>query len=592
MPRPLFRAEPLTLSTKKERERRGDLFRRPPRLPPRTCPRPRSRIFPGREGELLKAQLVSFQEGERAATGTPLSSAAYDSDKVESYFDQAFLKEDEIGAGDFGRVFRVRSRVDQKVYAVKIARERYRGPTDRTRKLEEVRKHQFLPPHSTIVKFHRSWEEQGRLYQQFELCNGTLQELAESQDDIPQSTVWSYLVDLLQALQHLHEHNHIHMDIKPENIFIGRDGICKVGDFGLMLDLAAADAKKQAMEGDSRYLAPEALQGRFTKACDVFSLGITMLELACNLDLPMHGDLWQKIRMEGPDPASTMHLQPELRRVLLMMMTSEEERRPCVRQLLELPSVRSAVRSRGRQILIAKCRQAVTDAFTMGLALLRLLFSFLLLLINPLFDHFAFKSTPSTPGRLNASLSGFLDALQEGVEFGVEGKGPCTVDNPALDVGPKVHLHDIIVLKHSCITSIWGVMCSNMVSAAASGKSKACLKSVFSDQCTARLFQLLADVNHLHPWLHPPLNVLSRLSVSLRRLSDLIVHIQLQAIYGPRLLRIEPVFGSGVRLSNWVLHYLTLWELAGWEKVFYRYRWWICLDCSTLLLFVGLFLLA
>ena len=43
-----------------------------------------------------------------------------------------------------------------------------------------------------------------------------------------------------------------------------------------------------------------------------------MLELACDLDLPRHGDLWQKIRMEGPDPASTMHLQPELRRVLLI----------------------------------------------------------------------------------------------------------------------------------------------------------------------------------------------------------------------------------------------------------------------------------
>ena len=81
--------------------------------------------------------------------------------QVESYFDQAFLKEDEIGAGDFGRVFRVRSRVslklsvkscqslfvqvDQKVYAVKIARERYRGPTDRARKLEEVNTcNQFL----------------------------------------------------------------------------------------------------------------------------------------------------------------------------------------------------------------------------------------------------------------------------------------------------------------------------------------------------------------------------------------------------------------------------------------------------------------
>ena len=40
-----------------------------------------------------------------------------------------------------------------------------------------------------------------------------------------------------------------------------------------------------------RYLAPEALQGRFTKDRDMFSLGITMLELACNLDLPRHGDL-------------------------------------------------------------------------------------------------------------------------------------------------------------------------------------------------------------------------------------------------------------------------------------------------------------
>ena len=58
----------------------------------------------------------------------------------------------------------------------------------------QVRKHQFLPPHSTIVKFHRSWEEQGRLYQQFELCNGTLQELAETQDDIPQVLVVSQMV--------------------------------------------------------------------------------------------------------------------------------------------------------------------------------------------------------------------------------------------------------------------------------------------------------------------------------------------------------------------------------------------------------------
>lgn len=42
---------------------------------------------------------------------------------------------------------------------------------------------------------------------------------------------------LFQALKHLHDHNLVHMDIKPDNIFISFDDICKLGDFGLVLDL-------------------------------------------------------------------------------------------------------------------------------------------------------------------------------------------------------------------------------------------------------------------------------------------------------------------------------------------------------------------
>lgn len=52
----------------------------------------------------------------------------------------------------------------------------------------------------------------------------------------------------------------------------------------------------QPREGDSRYIAPEVLQGRFTKAADIFSLGIAILELACRLDLPQNGVLWHRLR--------------------------------------------------------------------------------------------------------------------------------------------------------------------------------------------------------------------------------------------------------------------------------------------------------
>lgn len=56
------------------------------------------------------------------------------------------------------------------------------------------------------------------------------------------------------------------------------------------------------MEGDSRYVAPELLQFMFTKAADIFSVGITTLELACNMDLPKSGPLWGELRNDKFPP--------------------------------------------------------------------------------------------------------------------------------------------------------------------------------------------------------------------------------------------------------------------------------------------------
>ena len=151
-------------------------------------------------------------------------------------------------------------------------------------------------------------------------------------------------------MEHLHDHGLIHMDIKPENIFLGREGICKLGDFGLVIDLAKDD--NNHYEGDPRYLATEVLESRnFSKAADIFSLGVTILELACDLDLPKYGTLWHKLRDEGPNPSLTAKLSNDLRRVIQLMMTKHQDRRPTVKQLLALPSVKRALAIRQRQLL-------------------------------------------------------------------------------------------------------------------------------------------------------------------------------------------------------------------------------------------------
>ena len=209
----------------------------------------------------------------------------------------------------------------------------------------------------------------------------------------------------VQAVKHLHDHNLIHMDIKPENIFVGVDGICKLGDFGLVIDLAKetpSHGTLGTMGGDNKYMAAEILEGKYTKACDVFSLGVTILELATDLDLPSGGELWHKLRNTGPDPGLTkklshgmggqttfpshfMHIplltdphSIDLRRVIQLMMGRDYERRPTVNQVLEIPSVRKAKKRRSRQIFLwalvcnvldfSACQKCYTVAYIFFLA--------------------------------------------------------------------------------------------------------------------------------------------------------------------------------------------------------------------------------
>lgn len=164
-------------------------------------------------------------------------SKHYDESRHESYFEQCFVVEKKIGCGSFGDVFKVKSKEDNKYYAVKKSRERFKGKLDRERKLQEVCRNEQLPPHPNCVRLYKAWEERGHLYMQTELCDTSLSDFAEQHHDIPERIVWDYLVDLLKATKHLHDHDLVHLDIKPDNIFIAKDGLCKLGDFGLVLDL-------------------------------------------------------------------------------------------------------------------------------------------------------------------------------------------------------------------------------------------------------------------------------------------------------------------------------------------------------------------
>ncbi|XP_041466995.1 membrane-associated tyrosine- and threonine-specific cdc2-inhibitory kinase-like [Lytechinus variegatus] len=311
----------------------------PPRPPAKSLPSV-SRLFPhrSRTEDENRATNVSFRQADNSV----LQSPHYNQSSGELYFDQCFRVERRLGAGSFGEVFKVQSKEDGGYYAVKRSRDRFRGESDKRRKLEEVKKHESLSKHPNCVEFYKAWAERGHLYIQTELCKMTLQSYAEQNHKIPERILWSFLVDLIQGLHHMHSHGLLHLDVKPENIFISFGKVCKLGDFGLSVQMNEHDFT-DAQEGDPKYLAPELLQGHFGMHADVFSLGITIFELASDLELPRNGDSWHDLRRGRIPWQLTAGISSDLKGLIKNMMNPDFQKRPSLAELMETSVVQRTI---------------------------------------------------------------------------------------------------------------------------------------------------------------------------------------------------------------------------------------------------------
>lgn len=311
----------------------------PPLPPSKGCP-PLSRMFPQQPSPWTPLS-------RSLSSKPPPPSSVYDPSKQQTYFNQCFTNLGLLGRGSFGEVYKVQNNEDGRQYAVKRSAHRFRGNSERNRSVREARNHERLCPHPHILDFVAAWEECGRLYIQTELCSTSLLLHAENQPPGPdEPAAWAYLCDLLSALQHLHSHGFVHLDLKPANVLMTDSGRLKLGDFGLLLELSQKSAdpvegkvKEDAQEGDPRYMAPELLRGEYGPAADVFSLGVSILELACNIEVPNGGDGWQQLRQGCLPSEFTGGLSVELQSVLRMMLAPEPSERPTVSELLALPSV-------------------------------------------------------------------------------------------------------------------------------------------------------------------------------------------------------------------------------------------------------------
>jgi eukaryotic-like serine/threonine-protein kinase len=181
--------------------------------------------------------------------------------------------ERELGRGGFGLVFAAHDvELDRRV-AVKVTR--FSGGD-----LEQFRREARLAArlnHPRIVTLYDSGSVAGLPYLVMELLDGeTLQARLDRQPPDADEAL-AMAIELAAALAHAHAAGVLHLDLKPSNVFVARDGGLKVLDFGLAQMIGAAQGPRG---GTPSYMAPEQRRGEpVDERTDVFALGIMLRRL-------------------------------------------------------------------------------------------------------------------------------------------------------------------------------------------------------------------------------------------------------------------------------------------------------------------------
>ena len=147
------------------------------------------------------------------------------------------------------------------------------------------------------------------------------------------------LLQLLAAMQAVHEAGMVHRDIKPSNVLVGASGRVVLLDFGLAAPLPEElwSSDRGQLVGTVAYLAPECLWGGPpTVASDWYALGAVMAELVLGAPL-FSGSVQALLRQKDRPPVCLADrlpgLPPALDRLICGLLALHPERRPDAEQI-------------------------------------------------------------------------------------------------------------------------------------------------------------------------------------------------------------------------------------------------------------------
>ena len=187
-----------------------------------------------------------------------------------------------IGKGTYGKVMLVRKIDNGKIFAMKILDKRNIVETNEVEHTMAEREVLSTIDNPFIVHLYYSFQSENKLYFVMDFVNGgELFFHLQNERRFAVARAKFYAAEILLALEHLHQHNIIYRDLKPENVLLTAKGHVCLTDFGLSkTGMADLKDKTSTFCGPAAYLAPEVLLGeKYTTAVDWWSFGILTFEM-------------------------------------------------------------------------------------------------------------------------------------------------------------------------------------------------------------------------------------------------------------------------------------------------------------------------
>ncbi len=188
--------------------------------------------------------------------------------------------ESALGRGGMGEVFAAEHVEHARRVALKVLTARFAGAEERDRFLREGEIAASINhPHTVYV--YGSEEIDGAPVIAMELlAGGTLRDRVQSRGPLAPAEAVDLILQVVSGLAAAETAGILHRDVKPANCFIDRDGVVKVGDFGLSISAEAGRRASGLFQGTPQFAPPEQIRGEpLDVRADIYSLGATLFYL-------------------------------------------------------------------------------------------------------------------------------------------------------------------------------------------------------------------------------------------------------------------------------------------------------------------------